>query len=185
MELITGGTSRLGREIVKRLEGDVLVHYYENKKLAEELSPYTIQADMKKDINGFFSFISKWKFDVIINNLALYGKAETVREWESMMRVNVILPALLMDHIDKGVVVNISSICSYRGVPSDVAYGVSKAALNRLEGKPGVRVVTICPAQIGKDISVEEVADEVIRVIKDESVSGIIDMWGTYKGLDK
>src|ERR1019366_7386791 len=93
--LITGGTSRIGQEIVKRLEGKILVHYHSNQELAESLSPFTIQADLTTDI-GIRKFLNTIdRFDVVINNFGFVGDSEDISVWETTFRVNAVLPALL------------------------------------------------------------------------------------------
>jgi len=179
MKLVTGGTSRIGREIAKRLD-DVVVHYYKNKDLAEELSPHVIQADLS-DIKKFLKRLGK--FDVIINNFAFVEDGKDVDSWERILRANVILPALLLDHIDEGIMINISSIMGLPKIGSGIAYGVSKAALNKFTDtthKPRVRINAIAPAEIDTEVPINEIVDEVLRLINDKSINNqVIYLWGS------
>lgn len=181
MKLVTAGTSRVGREIVKRLGEDVTVHYYKNKALAKELSKHTIQADLSGNIPTFLGKVGM--FNIIINNFAFVEDGKSLASWEKIFRANVILPALLLDHMNSGVMINISSIMGLPKIGSGIAYGMSKAALNKFSDtvhKPGVRVNAVALAGIGEDISAEAVADEVIRIIEDTSIDNqVIYLWGS------
>jgi NAD(P)-dependent dehydrogenase (short-subunit alcohol dehydrogenase family) len=182
VKLITAGTSRIGQEIVKRLGDDVLVHYHNNRSLAESLSPFTIQADLTttEGIRGFLSKLER--FDVIINNFALVDDPKLdIYAWENMFRANVILPALLIEHTDK-VVINISSIMGLPKIDCRYGYGMSKAALNKLTDtyhRGSVRINAVAPAEVGAVVSASDVADEVLRIINDETINNqIIYLWG-------
>ena len=107
--IITGGATRIGAAIAKKLSGsniEIVIHYNNSKakaeKLKKELSKnntkvYLVKGDLsvEKDVNKILKFAkSKLKyFDCLINNASLFenDKLEnfTTKSWESHLKANL------------------------------------------------------------------------------------------------
>ena len=113
--IITGGATRIGAAIAKRLAGrgvEIVIHFNKSKsnaeKLKKELSKnrtkvYLVKGDLSKetDVNKILKFAkSKLKyFDCLINNASLFenDKLEnfSTTSWGRHLRTNLRTPALL------------------------------------------------------------------------------------------
>ena len=113
--IITGGATRIGAAIAKKLSGqnkEIVIHFNKSKlnaeKLKKELSKngtkiYLINGDLSKelDVKKIIKFAkSKLKyFDCLINNASLFenDKLEnfTTDSWGHHLRTNLRAPALL------------------------------------------------------------------------------------------
>jgi len=113
--IITGGATRIGAAIAKKLSGqnkEIVIHFNKSKlnaeKIKKELSKngtkiYLIKGDLSKepDVNRIIKFAkSKLKyFDCLINNASLFenDKLEnfTTDSWGHHLRTNLRAPALL------------------------------------------------------------------------------------------
>ena len=121
--IITGGATRMGAAIARKLSGpnkEILIHYNKSKlkaeKLKKELSSigtkvYLVKGDLSKesDIKKIIKFAkSKLKFfDCLINNASLFenDKLEnfTTDSWGQHLRTNLRTPALLSKEFAKNV----------------------------------------------------------------------------------
>ena len=113
--IITGGATRIGAAIAKKLSGpnvEMVIHYNNSKSDAEKLRKklsqmgskiYLVKGDLSKetDLNKIIKFAkSKLKyFDCLINNASLFenDKIEnfTSDSWGRHLRTNLRTPALL------------------------------------------------------------------------------------------
>ena len=121
--IITGGATRVGAAIAKRLSGpgiEIVVHYNKSKSNAEKLKEelltyntkvYLVKGDLskEKDVKKIVKFAkSKLKyFDCLINNASLFehDKLEnfTTKSWDFHLRTNLRAPALLSKEFSKNI----------------------------------------------------------------------------------
>ena len=121
--VITGGATRMGAAIARKLSGpniEMVIHYNKSKSKAESLKKelekngtkiYLVKADLSKetDVNKLVKFAkSKLKyFDCLINNASLFenDKLEnfTTDSWGHHLRTNLRTPALLSKEFAKNI----------------------------------------------------------------------------------
>ena len=156
--IITGGATRIGAAIAKKLSGpgaEIVIHYKSSKlnaeKLKKELSKnltkvYLVKGDLSKetDIKKIVKFAkSKLKyFDCLINNASLFenDKLEnfTTDRWEHHLRVNLRAPALLSKEFSKNTrgknnnIINIIDQRVFKLTPYFFSYTISKSGLYTL-----------------------------------------------------
>ena len=156
--IITGGATRIGAAIAKKLSGlgiEIVIHYNKSKsnaeKLKKELSKngtkiYLVKGDLsvEKDINKIVKFAkSKLKyFDCLINNASLFenDKLEnfTTDSWGSHLRTNLRAPALLSKEFAKNIrgknnnIINIIDQRVFKLTPYFFSYTISKTGLYTL-----------------------------------------------------
>ena len=112
--IITGGATRIGAAIAKKLSGpniEIVIHYNKSKSKAESLKKelkkngtkiYLAKGDLSKetDVNKIIKFAkSKLKyFDCLINNASLFEndslKNFTSKSWDNHLDVNEICNAV-------------------------------------------------------------------------------------------
>ena len=156
--IITGGATRIGAAIAKRLSGpgvEIVIHFNKSKsnaeKLKKELSKeqtkvYLVKGDLSKetDVNKILKFAkSKLKyFDCLINNASLFenDKLEnfSTSSWGRHLRTNLRTPALLSKEFAKNVrkgnnnIINIIDQRVFKLTPYFFSYTVSKTGLYTL-----------------------------------------------------
>ena len=121
--IITGGATRIGAAIAKKLSGpkvEIVIHFNKSKSKAEKLKRelsknqtkvYLIRGDLSKemDVKKILKFAkSKLKyFDCLINNASLFenDKLEnfTTDSWGRHLRTNLRAPALLSKEFAKNI----------------------------------------------------------------------------------
>ena len=121
--IITGGATRIGAAIAKKLSGpgkEIVIHYNRSKSKAEKLKKelsknntkvYLVKGDLseEKHVNKIVKFAkSKLKyFDCLINNASLFenDKLEnfTTDSWGRHLRTNLRTPALLSKEFAKNI----------------------------------------------------------------------------------
>ena len=121
--IITGGATRIGAAIARRLAGrgvEIVIHFNKSRsnaeKLKKELSKkqtkvYLVKGDLSKepDVNKILKFAkSKLKyFDCLINNASLFenDKIEnfSTASWGRHLRTNLRTPALLSKGFTKNI----------------------------------------------------------------------------------
>ena len=119
--IITGGATRIGAAIAKKLSGpgkEIIIHYNKSKQKAENLKNelsknqtkiFLVKGDLskEKDVNKIVKFAkSKLKyFDCLINNASLFEndkiKNFTTNSWGRHLRTNLRTPALLSKEFAK------------------------------------------------------------------------------------
>jgi len=156
--IITGGATRMGAAIAKKLSGknkEILIHYNKSKlkaeKLKKELSNigtkvYLLKGDLSKetDIKKIIKFAkSKLKFfDCLVNNASLFenDKLEnfSLDSWSNHLRTNLRAPALLTREFAKNVkgknnnIINIIDQRVFKLTPYFFSYTLSKTGLYTL-----------------------------------------------------
>jgi len=156
--IITGGATRMGAAIARKLSGpniEILIHYNKSKlkaeKLKKELSNkgskvYLVKGDLSKetDIKKIIKFAkSKLKFfDCLVNNASLFenDKLEnfSLDSWSKHLRTNLRAPALLIKEFAKNVkgknnnIINIIDQRVFKLTPYFFSYTLSKTGLYTL-----------------------------------------------------
>jgi len=156
--IITGGATRIGAAIAKKLSGpnkEIVIHFNKSRSKAEKLKKelsengtkiYLIKGDLEKenDINKIMKF-SKLKlkyFDCLINNASLFenDKLEnfTSKSWDKHININLRSPALLSKSFAKNVkglnnnIINIIDQRVFKLTPYFFSYTISKTGLYTL-----------------------------------------------------
>ncbi len=153
--IITGGATRIGAAIARKLSGpniEILIHYNKSKlkaeKLKKELSNkgskvYLVKGDLSKenDIKKIIKFAkSKLKiFDCLINNASLFenDKLENFnsKSWENHISTNLKAPALLTKEFSRNIkgknnnIINIIDQRVFKLTPYFFSYTLSKTGL--------------------------------------------------------
>ena len=156
--IITGGATRIGAAIAKKLSGpniEITIHYNKSKSKAESLKKklqkfgttvYLINGDLTKerDVKKIIKFSkSKMKFfDCLVNNASLFenDKLEnfTSESWENHISTNLKAPALLSKEFSKNVrgknnnIINIIDQRIFKLTPYFFSYTLSKTGLYTL-----------------------------------------------------
>ena len=156
--IITGGATRIGAAIAKRLSSpgvEIVIHFNKSKsnaeKLKKELSKeqtkvYLVKGDLSKetDVNKILKFAkSKLKyFDCLINNASLFenDKLEnfSTASWGRHLRTNLRTPALLSKGFAKNIkgknnnIINIIDQRVFKLTPYFFSYTISKTGLYTL-----------------------------------------------------
>ena len=156
--IITGGATRIGAAIAKKLSGankEILIHFNKSKLKAENLKKelensgtriYLVKGDLSKenDVNRIVKYAkSKLKFfDCLINNASLFenDKIEnfTTNSWDKHLKTNLKTPALLSKEFAKNVrgqnnnIINIIDQRVFKLTPYFFSYTISKTGLYTL-----------------------------------------------------
>jgi NAD(P)-dependent dehydrogenase (short-subunit alcohol dehydrogenase family) len=212
--LVTGATGGIGTAItgVMRKEGAKLILHYNNGKpsgsgfwVKANFSENTEIAKIFREIEGKFG-----KLDILINTVGIEEGARDqldAQGWLRTFQVNLFGAVECARHaiklMDKGVIINISSVAANSGVviESSLAYSVSKAALQKFSENlaqmlsPKIRVVSLSPGYtmtpiwdifsdkekkealkgvpIGRFINPSEIAEFALEVVKNEAITGV------------
>ena len=156
--IITGGATRIGAEIAKKLSGpnkEILIHFNKSKSKAEKLKKelelngtkvYLAKGDLSKenDVNKIVKHAkSKLNyFDCLINNASLFenDKLENFSSdsWDKHLKTNLRTPALLSKEFAKNVkgknnnIINIIDQRVFKLTPYFFSYTISKTGLYTL-----------------------------------------------------
>ena len=156
--IITGGATRIGAAIAKKLSGpnkEIVIHFNKSRSKAEKLKKelsengtkiYLIKGDLNKenDINKImkFSKLELKYFDCLINNASLFenDKLEnfTLKSWDKHININLRSPALLSKSFAKNVkglnnnIINIIDQRVFKLTPYFFSYTISKTGLYTL-----------------------------------------------------
>ncbi len=156
--IVTGGATRIGAAIAKKLSGkevEILIHYNKSKSNAENLKKelqkkgskvFLVRGDLskEKDVNKIIKFAkSKLKFfDCLINNASLFenDKIEnfTTDSWGKHLRTNLRTPALLSKMFARNIkgknnnIINIIDQRVFKLTPYFFSYTISKTGLYTL-----------------------------------------------------
>ena len=156
--IITGGATRIGAAIAKKLSGpnkEILIHFNKSKKKAEILKKqleknntkvYLVKGDLskEKDINNILKFAkSKLNyFDCLINNASLFENDKldnfTKNSWNNHINTNLKAPALLSKGFSKNIkkgnnnIINIIDQRVFKLTPFFFSYTLSKTGLYTL-----------------------------------------------------
>lgn len=150
--VVTGAGSGIGRAAALQfaIEGGVVAVVDRNEKSGNETvdlitqqkgSAIFINCDVANEeeiINAVDKTIEKWgKIDVLVNNAAMMTFKKitelTSQEWDMVMKVNIRSVFLFckysIPHINKGSVVNVSSVHAHETTPNVIPYASSKGAM--------------------------------------------------------
>ena len=156
--IITGGATRIGAAIAKKLSGpnkQIIIHYNKSKAKAENLKKklqnygskiYLVKGNLskEKDVMKIVKFAkSKLKyFDCLINNASLFenDKLENFssKSWENHISTNLKAPALLSKEFSKNVrgknnnIINVIDQRVFKLTPFFFSYTISKTGLYTL-----------------------------------------------------
>ena len=156
--IITGGATRIGAAIAKKLSGtnkEILIHFNKSKLKAEKLKKeledngtkvYLVKGDLsiEKDVNKIVKYAKlKLKyFDCLINNASLFenDKIEnfSTDSWGKHLRTNLRTPALLSKEFAKNTkgknnnIINIIDQRVFKLTPYFCSYTISKTGLYTL-----------------------------------------------------
>ena len=156
--IITGGATRIGAAIARKLSGfnkEILIHFNKSKSKAEKLKKelelngtkvYLAKGDLSKenDVNKIVKHAkSKLKyFDCLINNASLFenDKIETFTtdSWDKHLTTNLRTPALLSKEFAKNIrgknnnIINIIDQRVFKLTPYFFSYTISKTGLYTL-----------------------------------------------------
>ena len=156
--IITGGATRIGAAIARRLSGadiEIVIHYNKSKNKAEKLKKelsrnktkvYLIKGDLSKenDLKKIIKFSkSKLKyFDCLINNASLFENDNlrnfTSKSWNQHLNVNLKAPACLTKEFAKNTrgkknnIINIIDQRVFKLTPFFFSYTLSKTGLYTL-----------------------------------------------------
>ena len=143
------------------------------------------------------------RLDVIVHSAGTFEKAAaaevTADHWQHVMDINLgAVMALTRAGWEPlaaagGQIVLISSIAAVQAFEGNAAYAASKGGLNalgevlRLEGRDrGIRVITVCPAQIDTELWDQKAPDRVReRMMPADGVGELVaDLVGTDRRID-
>ena len=156
--IITGGATRIGAAIAKKLSGtnkEILIHFNKSKSKAEKLKKelegngtkvYLVKGDLskEKDVNKIVKYAKlKLKyFDCLINNASLFenDKIENFssKSWDNHLKINLKAPALLSKEFSKNIksgnnnIINIIDQRVFKLTPYFFSYTISKTGLYTL-----------------------------------------------------
>ncbi|MBE1493802.1 NAD(P)-dependent dehydrogenase (short-subunit alcohol dehydrogenase family) [Amycolatopsis lexingtonensis] len=183
--LVTGASRGIGRAIARRLAADgarVAVHHGGNEAAAKETvgliedaggHAFPVFARFGEDgaVERLAEAVGEAVdgLDVLVNNAGI-GSHSTIgelteAELDQLLAVNVKTPILLVRRLlpllnDGGRIVTVGSMASRIAVPSQIAYTVSKAAVEALAptlanelGHRGITVNTVAPGPIRTDLT--------------------------------
>ncbi len=195
--VVTGGTRGIGYSIVKKyLENGAKVVLFGSRaetvdkalaSLKAENEDWEVSGDYPnlKDAKAMESAIVKVKekygrIDILVNNAGVSDSRKiddyTAEHFANIMQLNVeaimntVMPAVkIMKEQGGGCILNTSSMVSFCGQPSGVAYPTSKSAVNGLTwslarelGPSGIRVNAVAPG-ITKTDMVAALPDNMIQ----------------------
>ncbi len=186
--IVTGANRNIGAEIARLFaeEGaDVCISYRSDHTGAEEVREAIIKKGRRakalhvdfsneSEIDSFFknavSFLGG--VDILVNNAAGYDTSAfldlPIETFKELLSIGVSAPMLMtqlaarhmIDHRQKGAIINISSISGLRVYANRVAHSTAKAALNMLTqntaiglAEYGIRVNAIAPGPVPYDIN--------------------------------
>ena len=146
---------------------------------------------------------SRGRLDVIVHSAGTFDKAPapevTPDHWQHVLDINLGAVMALTSAgweplaASGGQIVLISSIAAVEAFEGNAAYAASKGGLNalgevlRLEGRDhGIRVITVCPAQIDTELWDQKAPDRVRERMMPASGVGelVADLVGTDRRID-
>lgn len=206
--LVTGASRGIGREVARQFAArgaTVAVHYKQNREAARRTlkalsggERNIFQADLA-DPRAAQSLVDSvvtqmGGIDILVNNAGVYEErpltAVGYQEWQAhfqrVIAINLLAPANLIYCVAQnmigrggGRIVNISSRGAFRGEPTAVAYGASKAGLNsmgqslaQLLAPHNIFIGTVAPGFVETDMARERLAQPDGDEIRNQSPLG-------------
>ena len=185
--IVTGGAKGIGRAIVEELAKsgiNVVINYNKSRQLAQDLkrelrskgyNVETYRADVSKKESAIhlvnYTINTFSDIDILINNAGIDQWKMvcdiTPDEWNGVLKNNINSAFFMSQEVLKymipkksGCIINISSVWGITGASCEVAYSVSKAAIDGLTkslakevGPSGIRVNSIAPGIINTDMN--------------------------------
>ena len=156
--IITGGATRIGAAIAKKLSGfnkEIVIQFNKSNSSAESLKKnlslagtkvYLIKADLSKetDVIKIIKFAKKKLkyFDCLINNASIFENDKllnfSLESWEKHMSINLKAPAILSKEFSKNIkvennnIINIIDQRVFKLTPYFFSYTLSKCGLYSL-----------------------------------------------------
>jgi NAD(P)-dependent dehydrogenase (short-subunit alcohol dehydrogenase family) len=178
--LVTGGSRGIGRAICERLAADganVAVHYGTNEAAAEHTveaikahggTAFSVRAELgvPGEVDALFDAVSSGfaggPLHILVNNVGVGGQtgsieSATYEQFDRIFAVNVRAPFFVIQRAlallgEGGRVINISSADTRVALPEELAYSMSKGAVNVLSrtlaealGPRGITVNAVAP----------------------------------------
>ena len=165
--LITGGSTRIGKEIALHFSKkgwNIAIHYFKSSSEAKKLKSILekksvkvvlIKADLKntKQVEKIIPSVVKkiGKIDCLINNAALFEKDDilnfTNKSWNDHLNINLLAPTILIKHFAKQAskktlsnIINIIDQRVFKLTPIFMSYTLSKSALYTLTKTMAMRL---------------------------------------------
>ncbi len=165
--LITGGSTRIGREIALHFSKkgwNIAIHYFKSSSEAKKLKSIVeensvkvvlIKADLRntKQVEKIIPTATKklGKIDCLINNAALFEKDDilnfTKKSWNDHLNINLLAPTILIKYFAKQAskkntsnIINIIDQRVFRLTPVFMSYTLSKSALYTLTKTMAMRL---------------------------------------------
>lgn len=144
--LITGASSGIGRELARQLASKdhqliLIARRLDRLKAIQEAFPdkdiQVIQADLTNasDLDKLYKTLNNQTIDQWYNNagFGLYGFSKDISTDKEVKMINLNISTLhtltkfAIDHMDKGKIINISSLASFLPTPKLASYAATKA----------------------------------------------------------
>jgi NAD(P)-dependent dehydrogenase (short-subunit alcohol dehydrogenase family) len=177
--IVTGGALGIGRGItevfveegarVAILDRDVDAGTRTTAELASEHGPIYVEADVSDERSveeAVTHVVSEFgTLHVLVNNAAIFvlkGIEATVEDWQRVMAVNIMGPALVAKHAvphirraGGGAIVNVGSVSSFIAQKGTLTYNATKAAIAEMTRcmaldlvDDNIRVNGVCPGAV-------------------------------------
>lgn len=187
--LVTGSSRGIGAAAARKFAASgaqVIVHYSKGESDARQVlnslsgtGHMVVRCDLSnpEEVKTMFEEVMRWKgrIDILVNNAGIYEEEKWweleydawQEHWNKTIRTNLTGMANLSFLVSKqmiaqggGKIVNISSRGAFRGEPSALPYGASKAAMNSFGqsmawalGDKNVQVFTLAPGWVETDMT--------------------------------